>query len=258
MRTEFSRRFFLGLVPATLALPHLSCAAPPEISKMYTLFPTQDPDLVRTMVGASHANLAKVKELLELHPSLANAAWDWGFGDWETPLGAASHVGSLEIVALLLKNGALPDLFTHVTMGHLDAVKAIIGANPGIQRVRGPHGITLLAHAEPDTPTHAYLAGLGDADISEPNQATTDEEKAIYPGIYRAGGNEDVFEVAMNSRKILQLKRGQTMLNLRKVESHGFAPPGAPSVRIRFRVESGKAISMTIHDPEPVWTGLRG
>jgi hypothetical protein len=28
---------------------------------------------------------------------LARAAWDWGFGDWETALGAASHMGSRPI-----------------------------------------------------------------------------------------------------------------------------------------------------------------
>ena len=154
-------------------------------------------------------------------------------------------------------HGARADLFTLVMLGHLDAVKAVVAANPGIQRTRGPHGITLLAHAEPNTPTHAYLTSLGDAGVAEPNLAMTDEEKDVFVGTYVADGVEDTFDVALNSRKVLQLKRGQTILNLRKVETDAFAPPGAPSVRIRFRVESGKAKTMTIHDPTPVWTGAR-
>ena len=36
---------------------------------------------------------ARVKELVTTHPHLANAWWDWGFGDWESPLGAAAHTG---------------------------------------------------------------------------------------------------------------------------------------------------------------------
>jgi hypothetical protein len=52
------------------------------------------------MVGASHGNLARVNELVLAHPALANAAWDWGFGDWETAIGAASHVGNKQIAAV--------------------------------------------------------------------------------------------------------------------------------------------------------------
>jgi len=32
-------------------------------------------------------------------------------------------------------------------LGHLDAVKAYIAASPGIQKIKGPHSITLLRHA---------------------------------------------------------------------------------------------------------------
>ena len=32
-------------------------------------------------------------------------------------------------------------------LGQLDVVKAFIDASPGVQRIHGPHGITLLAHA---------------------------------------------------------------------------------------------------------------
>ena len=45
-------------------------------------------------VTVSHGNSARANELLTLHPTLANAAWDWGFCDWETALGAASRMGN--------------------------------------------------------------------------------------------------------------------------------------------------------------------
>ncbi|MDX1388593.1 MAG: hypothetical protein R3344_05360, partial [Acidobacteriota bacterium] len=56
-------------------------------------FPSQDPELVREIVGASHARLDDVTKLVTASPALAKAAWDWGFGDWESALGAASHMG---------------------------------------------------------------------------------------------------------------------------------------------------------------------
>src|SRR5262244_3402157 len=54
-------------------------------------FPTQPAELVREMVTVAHFDLKRVKELVEARASLAKASWDWGFGDWETALGAASH-----------------------------------------------------------------------------------------------------------------------------------------------------------------------
>jgi len=76
-----------GLVAARAAetTPAPAAAAPeaaPAIPVPDT-FPSQAPELAREMVGVSHGNVARVKELLKLHPTLANATWDWGFGDWE-------------------------------------------------------------------------------------------------------------------------------------------------------------------------------
>ena len=140
----------LWAVPALLSRPGVSLAqatvtdAVPTVSPTY---PAHDPDMARDMVGASHGNVARVRELLALSTTLAKASWDWGFGDWETAIGAASHVGNPEIVALLVENGAHPDHFTMAMLGELEAVRAVVVANPGIQRIRGPHGLTLLHHA---------------------------------------------------------------------------------------------------------------
>ena len=80
------------------------------------------------MVGAAHGNVAKVKELASARPALARATWDWGYGDWESALGAASHVGNKEIAAILLDNGAHPTIFSAAMLGQTDAVRGFIAA----------------------------------------------------------------------------------------------------------------------------------
>jgi len=44
--------------------------------------------LAREVVTVAHYDLKRVRELVEARPSLARAAWDWGFGNWEDGLGA--------------------------------------------------------------------------------------------------------------------------------------------------------------------------
>ena len=41
-----------------------------------------DPEKVHAFVLNAHADLEAVRELLKEEPSLVNAAWDWGGGDW--------------------------------------------------------------------------------------------------------------------------------------------------------------------------------
>jgi len=64
--------------------------------------PALEPELVHEFVLKSHGDLETVKRLLGEAPALVNCAWDWGGGDWETGLGAASHVGHREIALFLL------------------------------------------------------------------------------------------------------------------------------------------------------------
>src|SRR4051794_15792629 len=49
--------------------------------------------LVKEFVGAGHANLPRVREMLAAYPTIINGTWDWGGGDFETALGGASHMG---------------------------------------------------------------------------------------------------------------------------------------------------------------------
>jgi hypothetical protein len=142
-----SRRGFLGLTPALLALAGLRLKAESTESAGDAAFPQQDADAVKEIVTVAHGNVARVKEMVTARPALARASWDWGYGDWETPIDAASHVGNRPIAELLIASGARPTIFTAVMMGQLALVKGFIDASPGIQRTRGPHGLTMVAHA---------------------------------------------------------------------------------------------------------------
>jgi hypothetical protein len=107
-----------------------------------------EPEMVRVFVANAHGDLGRVTELLEQEPALINAPWDWGGGDWETALGAASHVGRKDIAHFLLAKGARMDIFAAAMLGQLEIVQAIITAFPDVRSLRGPHGIPLLAHAQ--------------------------------------------------------------------------------------------------------------
>lgn len=236
----------------------------PNVEKL-AHFPHQDPVLVKETVGASHGRIARVKELLERSPALANATWDWGFGDWETALGAASHTGNYEIAKLLMAHGARPDLFTYAMMGALDAVKAMVVAQPGIQRTTGPHGITLMAHARSGgdraAELAAYLASLGDADVKPESRPLTDEEKSVYTGTYSLGpATDDHVLVAVHKKSgLLTIQRGAagSPRNLLNLGDHVFHPAGVAAVRIRFDVEANRAQRVTVFDSEPVVTATR-
>jgi hypothetical protein len=107
-----------------------------------------EPEMVRNFVANAHGDLGRVTELLEQEPALINAAWDWGGGDWETALGAASHMGRKDIAHFLLARGARMDIFAAAMLGQLEIVQAMITAFPDTRSLRGPHGIPLLAHAQ--------------------------------------------------------------------------------------------------------------
>ncbi len=107
-----------------------------------------DLKLVEEFVGVSHGNFERVKELLAEEPALVNATWDWGGGDFETALGAASHMGNKAIANYLLENGARIDIFAAAMLGKLEIVKSALSLYPNAIDVPGPHGIPLIDHAE--------------------------------------------------------------------------------------------------------------
>ena len=107
-----------------------------------------DPTQVQAFVGNAHGDLDAVRAALDAEPQLANAAWDWGGGDWESALGAAAHMGRRDIAELLLEHGARLDVFAAAMLGDVDVVRAILAAHPELRNAAGPHGIPLRAHAE--------------------------------------------------------------------------------------------------------------
>jgi hypothetical protein len=118
------------------------------------------PAVVGEFVGRSHADLARVTDLLADYPTLIHAAFDWGNGDWETALGAAAHSGRRDIVEFLLSKGARLDIFTAAFLGKLTLVRAFLHESPGMLHQSGPHGISLLEHAKKggDPETVSYIA----------------------------------------------------------------------------------------------------
>src|ERR1700676_721722 len=117
MNSSISRRTWMLGVPGIplassvlLGIPAARAradeAATSNKSSLWPGFPRQDANLVRDVVAMSHNNEARVRELVGAKPALANAWWDWGYGDWESPLGAASHTGQRGIAEFLLEHGA--------------------------------------------------------------------------------------------------------------------------------------------------------
>lgn len=211
------------------------------------------------MVGAAHANLERVQELLKLHPSLAKASWDWAFGDWETALGAACHTGNRPIAELLLEHGAAPTIFSAAMLGNLSTVKAMIADQPGLQRVTGPHSISLLAHAavggKNAQPVFDYLMSLGDADQPSEQPLSEVQLRSIV-GVYTFGpGPADRVDInTNNSKQQLRFERmGTPAHRLMHKGNLVFHPAGAPAVRIVF--DGPKRL--TVHDPGPILTAER-
>jgi hypothetical protein len=233
--------------------------ASPNLDPVSDLFPTQSPELVREMVTVAHFDLNRVKELVDARPSLARASWDWGFGDWEDALGAASHMGNRPIADYLISKGARPTLFSAAMLGQLEVVKAFIAAQPGAQRIRGPHSISLLAHAkagaEAARPVFSFLESLGDAGADTPvslSPADADALKGTY--IFGRAANQQI-EITVDNSQLVWTRKGSMGRPLSHLGNRQFSPWGAPAVRIHFTEDATS--TMTIHDPAVVLMAKR-
>ena len=277
-RRRFIKSSALGLIGVSTigyasARDHSAKSNAVNNSPYFYRYPSLNDEMVSSVVGASHFSIDKVKELVSRRPELAGAAWDWGFGDWETALGAASHVGRRDIAEFLMSRGARPDIFTYTMLGMQKSVQEIIETVPGIQSHPGPHGITLLQHAKNRlldknisssdaanvNKVITYLESIGNADIKPKSLEVTEEEKKKYLGEYRFGDVEnEIFVVDLHSRGFLQVgRKGASPRIVNKTADHTFSPAGAPSVSIIFRIANEKAVSFTVHEPEPVVIATR-
>lgn len=123
------------------------------------------PDMVKEFVRVGHNDLAAVQRMLGEQRGLLNACWDVGGGDFETALEGAGHVGDREIAEYLIGQGARANIFVLTMLGHTSVVKTLLSTLPGLLRSKGPHGLTLLHHAqrggEPAKELLDHISGLG-------------------------------------------------------------------------------------------------
>lgn len=145
-----TRRTFLAVaaIGGAMALSSLPETLVGEMRQEQERPPALSDAVVREFVVAAHSDLELTRSLLQTNPALLNATWDWGAGDFETALGGASHMGRRDIAALLLGEGARLDLFCAAMMDMADVVSAVLELYPDAVTWKGPHGISLLRHAE--------------------------------------------------------------------------------------------------------------
>jgi len=148
-------------------------------------------------------------------------------------------------------------------LGQLEVVKAFIEASPGIQGTPGPHGITLLAHAEAGgvlaKHVKKYLVEVGGADPVPKAADVPPEALQRYVGVYAFGARDaDRIEINVNAKGIPQFRRGAlTPRNLIPLGDNAFHPAGAPAVRVRFAVDGEKASELSVYDPDLVLRARR-
>jgi hypothetical protein len=261
--SEMARRPFLATLAALgvpFALPRSARAAVPRHEPAD--FPRNDAARVQSVVGSSHGNFEVVRQLVTEQPALAKASWDWGFGDWETALGAASHTGRREIAEFLIAHGAHPTIFSSAMLGDVDTVRAHLSADPALFRLPGPHGLTLLAHARAGGAEAERVVellterfGADDAPVAVTGDAQID---ARYSGRYRFDTDPSVeIGVAVRNDFLLVGAGEQPNSRVVRVEEHVFHPTGAPAVRLRFQMTDGRASALTISDGPLTISGVR-
>ena len=104
-------------------------------------------ETIKEFVIAAHFDFAKVQAMLAEDPALLKLEHEWGPGDFESPIGAAAHVGNRKIAEFLLAQGAPGNICVAAMLGHEDEVRAWLDADPALANACGAHGIPLMFHA---------------------------------------------------------------------------------------------------------------
>lgn len=157
-RSEFLQKTLIGSTALLLPAPFATAQGqekPPPIKL----------EIVKEFVGVSHSKLDRVREMLENDHLLLHVSNDWGGGDYESGMEAAGHVGNKDIANYLLSKGARYNIYLACMLGHLETVKNVLTYNPGLLNSKGPHGFTMLHHAnkgaESSKAVVEYLISLG-------------------------------------------------------------------------------------------------
>src|SRR5947207_1472039 len=87
-------------------------------------------DLVKEFVTKAHTDLDTVRTLVKKEPRLVYSSHDWGAGDWETGLNAASHMGRHDLADFLLESGSRLDAPAIFMLGLEAPAKAMLAAYP--------------------------------------------------------------------------------------------------------------------------------
>jgi hypothetical protein len=145
-------------------------------------------------------------------------------------------------------------------------VKAFLAAQPGAQRTRGPHSISLLAHARAGGPpareVFEFLQSLnGAGDDAEAKLSATDRELILGTYIFGVAPNQQI-DVTVEHNRMLKLdqltwtRQGTMGRPLYHLGETVFYPAGAAKVRIRFE-NSRDQVVMTVSDPDIVLIAKR-
>lgn len=141
------RKAFLKM---NLAIGGMAIATPSLVMANQNIFQEDllDRDLILEFVFAAHKSLEETQKILEKYPLLLNCTSQFKKGDFETAVGGASHMGRRDIVDYLVQRGARLDLFNYAFLGYDGFVKQMLTDYPHLLTSYGPHGFTLLHHAE--------------------------------------------------------------------------------------------------------------
>lgn len=157
-RKSFIEKGIIGSLGLSL-VPGLSYGKNQDDAKPYKL------ELVKEFVLAGHFDLDKVKNMLHDYPNLIYSRFDWGNGDFEEAIEGAGHKGNKEVANYLIEKGARVNLFVLTMLGKTSLVKPTLEMYPNLVFSKGPHGLTLLHHAEvggeDSKELHDYLLDKG-------------------------------------------------------------------------------------------------
>jgi hypothetical protein len=146
-RKNFLQQVAIG-TGAVIAIPALLSGQTPAAIMNRPKIDPLPAEKVKDFVSAGHNNLDKVKQLLIEFPTLIYATWDLGGGDFETAIEGAGHVGNKEIANYLIRQGTRANMFVLTMLGKTQIVKPYLESFPEYLTARGPHGFTLLHHAQ--------------------------------------------------------------------------------------------------------------
>ncbi|WP_282160814.1 hypothetical protein [Ulvibacterium marinum] len=107
-----------------------------------------DQQEISEFVSAAHKSLEDTQKIIEAKPLLLNCTSQLAKGDFETAIGGASHMGRKDIADFLVSKGARLDIFNYTFLGYDDFVRKLIMDHPHLLNAPGPHGFSLLHHAE--------------------------------------------------------------------------------------------------------------